>query len=584
MHRALIFLLFCKVGCIAATYYVATTGNDLNDGSQGSPWLTISHATTNSTAGDTIRVQAGTYNEVVPITVSGAIGAWINWVADGQAICRGFTLTGVSYVRVIGFEVTHANASFGDAFKLFGTCDHVEILDNYIHNVKGNGVIAGSVDAFPSYITVRGNTFYWLGRVAGVYTNKSVVAVGSCYISPHHWLVEYNTMQRIPEAYFTVFGTNVIERNNACSDSHVEYWAETAESLHVDIVQEGSDGAVVAVRNRIYERNLMGDCPDANSHAFLLQDDQVAGDTNVVLRGNILYNFGNGAIGVLSMKRVQTYNNTIHAITNGPALNWFKKGASSDYPDGAIGANTLLSAVDANGSGSIYVESGTSGATVTNNLGYQSPAHSSFVSTSDPKFLNTAALDFHVQSDSPARSSGTNLIWITSADNSGTSFTVNDPFVFTDGWDMVDGDTVTVGKGGTTTRINGINLGTSTITVADSVTWTNGMPVYWGTDTAPDIGALPYGSTNLTSATIYQSGTTYTVTTTGDCRGVWFYVNGIPTTWDSSSPYSATIASGTVTAKAYALYAQTNPVVTAAYGPSVTITNLTIGTLTILGP
>ena len=56
------------------------------------------------------------------------------------------------------------------------------------------------------------------------------------------------------------------------------------------------------------------------------------------------------------------------------------------------------------------------------------------------------------------------------------------------------------------------------------------------------------------------------MTPTGDARGVWFYVNGIPTTWDATSPYSATIASGTVTAKAYALYAQSEPVVTATQG------------------
>jgi hypothetical protein len=44
---------------------------------------------------------------------------------------------------------------------------------------------------------------------------------------------------------------------------------------------------------------------------------------------------------------------------------------------------------------------------------------------------------------------------------------------------------------------------------------------------------------------------------------VWFYVDGIPTTWVNAAPYAATIASGTVTAKAYALYAQDTPVVDA---------------------
>jgi hypothetical protein len=123
----------------------------------------------------------------------------------------------------------------------------------------------------------------------------------------------------------------------------------------------------------------------------------------------------------------------------------------------------------------------------------------------------------------------------------------------------VDGDTITVG--GTATRI--VSITDNSVTVADSVTWTYGMPVYWGTDTTPDIGAFPYGSTELAGASLAQNGDTYTVTPAGDARGVWFYVDGIPAIWDSTAPYTATVPSGNVTAKAYALYAQRNPVVNA---------------------
>ena len=46
----------------AATYYVATTGSDTTgDGSEGTPWLTITHALTNVVDNDTIIVAAGTY-------------------------------------------------------------------------------------------------------------------------------------------------------------------------------------------------------------------------------------------------------------------------------------------------------------------------------------------------------------------------------------------------------------------------------------------------------------------------------------------------------------------------------------------
>ena len=46
----------------AADYYVATTGNDSNDGSAATPFATIDAAITNAVAGDIIYVAAGTYS------------------------------------------------------------------------------------------------------------------------------------------------------------------------------------------------------------------------------------------------------------------------------------------------------------------------------------------------------------------------------------------------------------------------------------------------------------------------------------------------------------------------------------------
>ena len=45
----------------AATYYVATTGDDANPGTQSVPWRTLQHAVDQTGAGDTILVRAGSY-------------------------------------------------------------------------------------------------------------------------------------------------------------------------------------------------------------------------------------------------------------------------------------------------------------------------------------------------------------------------------------------------------------------------------------------------------------------------------------------------------------------------------------------
>jgi parallel beta-helix repeat protein len=62
-----------------STYYVATTGNNANDGSLGAPWLTIQYAVDTVGSGDTIRVTAGTYTEQVTIQKS------VNLIGAGRA-------------------------------------------------------------------------------------------------------------------------------------------------------------------------------------------------------------------------------------------------------------------------------------------------------------------------------------------------------------------------------------------------------------------------------------------------------------------------------------------------------------------
>ncbi|MFY9905101.1 MAG: hypothetical protein WAK62_08145, partial [Terriglobales bacterium] len=62
-----------------ATYYVSTRGNDGNPGTIGSPWLTIQHAANTVSAGATVYVFGGVYNESVNFPASGAASAPITF-------------------------------------------------------------------------------------------------------------------------------------------------------------------------------------------------------------------------------------------------------------------------------------------------------------------------------------------------------------------------------------------------------------------------------------------------------------------------------------------------------------------------
>ena len=392
------------------------------------------------------------------LNTDGTSSAWINYVAEGQVICRGFDLNGVDYTRIIGFEITHVNTTYWRAISLNGTCSHIEILDNYIHNTYGDAGIHAAVGSSPSYITIRGNTLRELNWVPGFYVSCSVTAVANPYVTPNHWLVEYNHIQRSGD-FINVYGTYHIVRNNYLHDYRDSYCLQGHGHIHSDMFQPGSDGAVVNTRYHVYQGNFCGDSIEADSHFLLLQDTVQAGDTDIIARGNVAYNFGSGGVGVISMDNVITYNNTFYQMNTavtGNVFVWYKRSGSSDFASGGLCINTIIDD-DGRGSDAILVDTGSS-ATLSNNLGYLAGSEPSYLSTSDVRFVNPndPARNFRLQAGSPAINAGIHVTTITSASGSGTSFTVAAGNRLNDGWGMTNGDTVTI-NGETTqvTRVSG---------------------------------------------------------------------------------------------------------------------------------
>lgn len=137
----------------AATYYVATTGNDSNNGTIDQPWRTIQHAAETMVAGDTVLIRSGTYNEYVHTMHSGnATDGYIVFSAypgetpiiDGTAVTEannGFIVTH-SYIKLIGLEIRNWNNGNGIWIE---NASHIEISDCVVHNVEyGIGVADGT--------------------------------------------------------------------------------------------------------------------------------------------------------------------------------------------------------------------------------------------------------------------------------------------------------------------------------------------------------------------------------------------------------------------------------------------------------
>lgn len=146
----------------AATYFVATTGNDASAGTISSPFRTITKAATVVRAGDVVEVRGGVYPDLVKIGSKGTATARITFrsyagetaIVDGASTAAGtnlVTLAGATYVDFTGFEVRNA--------KRIGICgypaNNVRIANNVIHDSVHNGIYTGSTS---SDVIVEGNT------------------------------------------------------------------------------------------------------------------------------------------------------------------------------------------------------------------------------------------------------------------------------------------------------------------------------------------------------------------------------------------------------------------------------------------
>lgn len=99
----------------AATYYVATTGNDGNLGSSSAPWRTLQKSANTMVAGDTTIVKNGTYTQgELVFKTSGTSGARITLQAENQHLailsstssCNPGISLKASYITIDGLRLT----------------------------------------------------------------------------------------------------------------------------------------------------------------------------------------------------------------------------------------------------------------------------------------------------------------------------------------------------------------------------------------------------------------------------------------------------------------------------------------------
>ncbi len=465
----LLFAFACSAfGQANSSFYVSTTGSDSNPGTQAAPWRTVQHAADTVRAGGTVNVRGGIYEELLTIKASGnATDGFITFrsypgetaVLDATHFTPSgrqgvLTIHNQSYVRIEGFEIRnfrtaeHRLAPLG--ISVMGSGSHIELLKNNVHHIEqtfegrdapgsgGNGfgiAVYGTDAKTPiSELVIDGNEVHHLQTGS----SESLVVNGNVtnFRITHNVVHDNNNI-----------GIDVIGFERTAPDPAVDQARDGVVSgnLVYNITSRGnpaygdeqnSDGIYVDGGTRILiEQNVMH---DVDFGIELASEHKDRATSYITARNNLIYHAHTAgvSIGGYAPERGHTehctvinntlYDNDTSATGSGEfqmqwnmADNIFANNIVYAGPRCLIAVNKSQVdkqhppvTIDHN---LYYCESGSKAstwvevsATVKGFDNYvQSTGndrHSRFL---DPRFVDAAANDFHLRSDSPAIGAGT---------------------------------------------------------------------------------------------------------------------------------------------------------------------------------
>jgi len=350
---------------IRSTYYVATDGSDANPCTQSNPCRTIARGSSMLSAGDTLYIRGGTYTESLDHgwqgfywrngTSWGSMTRYANYPnetvvirpSDLDAYTMRFENT-TQYVEVNGLVIDAVNAYSGikvDAYSGLEAKD-IRIANSEIKNSPMHGILGGGSSCEFLNNDIHDNAQY------GFYSGASYDGSGSLYAG------------------------NRIHDNGGYA-------------MHMFNEGGGVDNNVI--RNNVMYKNGSGYFFDIFNKRDWRTPPAVIiskGRNNSVYN-NLIYNNHAGMFVTYGAVDSQIFNNTIYGNeTYGLDIN-------AAY-SGSLNAQVINNIVYGNGASQLTNDA--SNTTLQNNLTDQ-----------DPRFVNPAASDFHLQPGSPAIDAGASL-------------------------------------------------------------------------------------------------------------------------------------------------------------------------------
>jgi len=378
-------------------YYVSPNGSDTNAGTISQPWKTLGKASEIATAGQTIFVRGGTYHERLDIQNSGEPDKYIIFMAypgetviidgTGVAIPQLEGLINVNhqqFIRISGFQVINAGEGVANGKWNMGIsvqkADHIIIDKNDVNHTYSLGIDIGLAN---NYIVIDGNELsdtnfgdqddevslgmFWFSHDLEVknnivhHTKNEGIGVAA---GPHDVRIHHNTVHHVG-------------LGSARVGIYIDAWTENQYNIDV-------------YNNLVYENNGQG-IVAASEGGGLLE--------YVNIFNNIVYDVGYdwGGIGVAPWSTTSSVSHPIHNVsfTNNTVFNCTGGGIVINNPEVE---NILIR-------NNIFFQSG-QGLRIDPSV----PELQLIIDhnlTEDPQFVNTATLDLHLQTSSPAIDAGT---------------------------------------------------------------------------------------------------------------------------------------------------------------------------------
>jgi len=516
----LVFTLASPLHAQAIDYYVDqnnASANDQNSGTMDRPWKTITKANLTLTAGNTLYIKAGTYTNqyIAPINSGTSSNPIIyrNFGTDTVTIqdaTEGIYLSGKSHISITGIKFYNldrfmviANSS---NYNIIAYCSFAQQRNrsdwvgstiagnskyNWIHHCQFSKY--GECRSGGGSGSDRGGVFDIGNEESGTDASTYNV-IENCVLfhGGHHVLAVYSRYNTIRNNYF-----------------HNENWS--LDHGHRNIIMGGN---TVATGYTLFEGNRFG--YSGNPCAFETTSNVKMTTSYNIFRYNSIYHSLAAGLELYSYypqgnqydlgSYNKIYNNTI--FNSGYNIPSGYEGGSEDsaiwvgnsVPTGNQVKNNLYSA-------NFKVHTGnTSPQTFANNWNGDAQGAPNFVNanTTPPSDKTDSTLpNLSLQSNSPAIDKAGPLTTVTSATGSGTSINVANASYFQDGAygpaGVLQADWIAVGTVTNVVQISSISG--NAITLANSISWTNGDPVwlYKKSDglrvlygTAPDAGAYEF--------------------------------------------------------------------------------------------